>query len=254
MMAFPQIVHNRISSRFRVFVGDQLGKFRRGVENHPRVVFEWTERFAPLGRLIHMPCHGDAAVWRFVILGKLPLAGHANGTQLNRTPIRIELLELLLGGKQTDFIETILNRFLGLQHGAAQRQGDLDGDRISTLANNLGGHDISSVKTSRPGSTRTTGPGLGNPSEHRFDDRRTKYPIHPAVSTSFYASTPGLEDLKGFNQLQTLDLSYATVSDAGLEHLKGLTQLQELWLNGTQVTDEGVKKLQQVLPKCLISH
>ena len=146
MMAFLQIVDNGIGSGFRVFVGDQLGKFRRGVENHSSVLFEWTKRFAPFRRLIDMPWHGDAAVRRFVILGELPLAGHADGTELNGTSIGIEPLELFFGGEQAGFIESILDRFFGLKHGAGQRQGDLNGDRIFDLASDLRGHDISSVK------------------------------------------------------------------------------------------------------------
>ncbi len=138
MMAFPQIVDHGIGSGFRVFVGDQLGEFRRGVENHPGVLFERTKRFAPFGRLIDMPWHGDRSVRRFVILGELPLAGHANGTELDRTSVRIEPPELLCGGKQADFVQSILDRFFGFKHGDRQRQGDLDGDRIFALASDLG--------------------------------------------------------------------------------------------------------------------
>jgi len=146
MMAFPQIVDDGIRSGLRVFVRDQLGEFRRGIEDHSGILFERAKRLAPFGRLIDMPRHCDDTVGRFVILAELPLAGHADGTQLNRTPIRIEPPELLFGSKQTDFLETILDRFFGLQHGTAQGHGDLDGDRISALVSDLGRHDISSVK------------------------------------------------------------------------------------------------------------
>ena len=114
MMAFQQVVDNSIGSGFRVFVGDDLGKSWRGIENHSGILFQRTECLAPFGRLIDMPRHGDAAVRRFIILAELPLAGHADGTKLNRTSIGIEPLELFLGGKQAGFIEGILDRFFGL--------------------------------------------------------------------------------------------------------------------------------------------
>jgi hypothetical protein len=53
----------------------------------------------------------------------------------------------------------------------------------------------------------------------------------------------GWEHLKGLTQLRTLDLPYGEVTDAGLEHLKGLTQLQELDLGATPVTDAGLVHL-----------
>ena len=87
MMSFLQIVDHGIGSGFRVFVRNQLGKFRRGVENHPGILFERTKRFAPFGRLIDMPRHGNGTVGCLLILAELPLAGQTHGTHLNRTSI-----------------------------------------------------------------------------------------------------------------------------------------------------------------------
>jgi hypothetical protein len=63
-----------------------------------------------------------------------------------------------------------------------------------------------------------------------------------------------LERLTGLTQLKTIQLRDTQVTDAGLEHLKGLTQLQWLSLGRTEVTDEGLADLQEVLPKCKVSH
>ncbi len=64
----------------------------------------------------------------------------------------------------------------------------------------------------------------------------------------------GLEHLSGLTNLQSLDLEGTNVTDVGLEHLKGLANLQSLDLWGTKVTDAGVKTLQQVLPNCKIER
>ena len=128
MVAFQQIVDHGVGSACRVFVRDQLGKFRRRVENHASVLFERDKRPAASGCLVDMPCHRDAAVRRLVILPELALAGHADGTDLDRTSIGIEPLELLFGGQQADLIEGILDRLFGFKHGTSQWQGNLDGD------------------------------------------------------------------------------------------------------------------------------
>jgi hypothetical protein len=52
-----------------------------------------------------------------------------------------------------------------------------------------------------------------------------------------------LVNLKGFTQLQTLQIAGADVTDAGLEHLKGLTQFHRLVLRNTKVTDAGLEHL-----------
>jgi hypothetical protein len=52
----------------------------------------------------------------------------------------------------------------------------------------------------------------------------------------------GLERLRVFTQLRTLNLDGTKVSDEGLAHLKGLP-LQALHLNGTKVSDEGLADL-----------
>ncbi len=53
----------------------------------------------------------------------------------------------------------------------------------------------------------------------------------------------GLEHLTGLSQLRMLVLGYTWVTDAGLEHLKGLSQLQALALLSTRVTDVGLEHL-----------
>ena len=50
----------------------------------------------------------------------------------------------------------------------------------------------------------------------------------------------GLSDLKGLNNLTSLDLSWTKVTDAGLVHIKGLNNLKSLDLSGTKVTDAGL--------------
>jgi hypothetical protein len=62
----------------------------------------------------------------------------------------------------------------------------------------------------------------------------------------------GLEYLKGFNQLEQLNLENTEVTDAGLKYLNGLIQLESLDVEGTPVTDFGVMRLQQVLPNCRV--
>jgi hypothetical protein len=56
-------------------------------------------------------------------------------------------------------------------------------------------------------------------------------------------SDDGLEQLKGFTRLQYLCLKGTRVSDTGLEHLKGLAQLQNLDLSRTKVSDAGLEHL-----------
>ena len=42
------------------------------------------------------------------------------------------------------------------------------------------------------------------------------------------------------------------ITHAGLEHLKGFTIIKTLDLTGAQITDEGIKKPEQALPNCEI--
>jgi hypothetical protein len=65
---------------------------------------------------------------------------------------------------------------------------------------------------------------------------------------------PVLADVGRLNNLQTLLLLNASVTDAGLVHLKGLTNLSDLWLKGTQVTDAGVNDLKRAIPDLTILH
>src|SRR5262249_54974808 len=53
---------------------------------------------------------------------------------------------------------------------------------------------------------------------------------------------PGLKELAGLKQLQTLYLG-TKVTDAGLKHLAGLKQLHSLYLSDTRVTNAGLKHL-----------
>jgi Leucine-rich repeat (LRR) protein len=53
----------------------------------------------------------------------------------------------------------------------------------------------------------------------------------------------GLEHLKGLKNLKTLDLTNTKVGDAGLAHLKGLDELVTLYLYGTKVKGPGLENL-----------
>jgi Leucine-rich repeat (LRR) protein len=64
----------------------------------------------------------------------------------------------------------------------------------------------------------------------------------------------GLMNLKGLTNLSMLGLDYTQITDAGLVHLKGLTNLKELGLSGTRVTDAGVDELKRSLPSLRIDH
>jgi hypothetical protein len=79
-----------------------------------------------------------------------------------------------------------------------------------------------------------------------FDDVHTVYLNNANVTDG------RLEHLKGLTKLEWLWLDGTRVTDSGLKHLQGLTKLQVLSLNGTQVTEAGVKDLQAVLPRCEI--
>jgi hypothetical protein len=70
---------------------------------------------------------------------------------LYRTSVGIKPFELRFGGQEARFVEGVLDGFFGLKQGTRQRQGDLDGDRIVNLANDLRGHGIPSVKISATG-------------------------------------------------------------------------------------------------------
>ena len=64
------------------------------------------------------------------------------------------------------------------------------------------------------------------------------------VSIAFRKFTDAdLVQLKGFAELQSLDLTHTQITDLGLVHLKGLTNLTSLVLAGTQVTDAGMVHL-----------
>ncbi len=58
-----------------------------------------------------------------------------------------------------------------------------------------------------------------------------------------HVTDAAIEHVKGFSQLQDLDLMDTPVTDAGLEHLKALTQLRMLSLDETRVTDAGLEHL-----------
>jgi len=53
-----------------------------------------------------------------------------------------------------------------------------------------------------------------------------------------------LEHLKGFPNLESLELPLTQITDAGLEHLKGLTNLESLTLTDTGITDAGLIHLE----------
>lgn len=49
-----------------------------------------------------------------------------------------------------------------------------------------------------------------------------------------------LQHVKAFTQLQVIDLTHASVSDADLVHLSDLKQLRALYLHGTPITSEAL--------------
>jgi hypothetical protein len=52
------------------------------------------------------------------------------------------------------------------------------------------------------------------------------------------------------SQLELLDLSNTSITDAGLQNLFGMKQLRSLYLFHTRVTDEGEAKLWEALTQC----
>lgn len=57
----------------------------------------------------------------------------------------------------------------------------------------------------------------------------------------------GLENLKGFAELEHLNLMGHDITDTGLERLKGLTKLKELHVSGNGITDAGLGHLKGLL-------
>jgi hypothetical protein len=92
-----------------------------------------------------------------------------------------------------------------------------------------------SVRDIRPWGLRWCGSVLG---EDKFQ-RVLGVPIDGTQ-----ASDPGLEPIKGFDDLRTLNLCDTQVSDSGLRHIKGLNHLRVLRLDGLNITDSGLEHLQ----------
>jgi hypothetical protein len=68
-------------------------------------------------------------------------------------------------------------------------------------------------------------------------------------------SNNALQQLGGLKKLETLSLSFTSVTDAGLEQLYGLTNLKSVrLLNANNVTTDGVNKLRGALPKCKVEQ
>jgi hypothetical protein len=66
---------------------------------------------------------------------------------------------------------------------------------------------------------------------------------HVDLSGSSRPADTVLAEVGRLNQLQSLSLGFASVTDAGLVHLEGLTNLSFLVLNGTQAADAGLVQL-----------
>ncbi len=64
----------------------------------------------------------------------------------------------------------------------------------------------------------------------------------------------GLKDLQKCKNLQSLNLGFTQVTDAGLQHLKGCKNLRTLYLEAAPITDAGQKDLEAALPKIMIAH
>ena len=81
------------------------------------------------------------------------------------------------------------------------------------------------------------------------EHRRRIDSIHLSFSS---VTDAGLAHLAGLTSLTQLYLADTQVTDAGLSHLAGLTSLTKLYLARTQVTDAGVAKLREALSRCRI--
>ncbi len=128
------------AGHLRVFVGNHLGEAGRGGENDAGVAFQGAEGDAPLGGLVDMASDGSLAVGGLVVLGFLALGSVATRANLDGGAIGVELPQRFGGGQQTGLVEGLLDAVLGVEQGASQREGDLDGDRRFLACDNDGRH------------------------------------------------------------------------------------------------------------------
>ena len=63
----------------------------------------------------------------------------------------------------------------------------------------------------------------------------------------------GLPRLEALENLEELFIADTKITDAGLDHLRWLTRLRRLYVGNPGVTEAGIKKLQQAMPKCVIT-
>ena len=63
----------------------------------------------------------------------------------------------------------------------------------------------------------------------------------------------GVAHLAGLTTLEELVLGSGQVTDASMEHLAGLTNLRAIHLAGTKITPAGKQRLQELLPKVVIT-
>ncbi len=91
------------------------------------------------------------------------------------------------------------------------------------------------IPQSSSGGIDTWGPV---PQATEFSQRIDEYMVH----------------LAALHDLETLDLSHSSITDASLVHLESLMNLKLLFLMQTDVTDESIERLQRALPNCKIIH
>ena len=136
---------------------------------------------------------------------------------------------------------TVTVGWIGLRVQRARRNRD----RVATITDAVAAIEKSGGRVTIMNKERRPKTSL----EEQFDDPGDAYdPVR--ISTAWrveFGNTvdtdSGLEHLKAFERLQSLDLSGTTVTDAGLEHLKGLLHLRYLSLADTKVTDVGLEQL-----------
>ena len=67
-------------------------------------------------------------------------------------------------------------------------------------------------------------------------------------------SDAGLESLASLPSSVNLGIMFCPITDDGLTHLEHFSSSQEMWLIGTNVTNAGAARLAEALPDCAIMY
>src|SRR5437773_1223653 len=78
------------------------------------------------------------------------------------------------------------------------------------------------------------------------DAKRPDKPVVGVYLGNSKVTDAGLKELKGFKNLQILNLDTTVVTDMGLKALKELKRLQTLYLGATKITDAGLRELKEL--------